>query len=148
VDLKTRAYDEGDYNACRSLWVEVILRHRDIYADQSIGGDDPGHYFDDYLAKESWRGPWVAAVDLQVVGMVGIELDHEDAMIEPIVVSEDFRSRGIGEILATRAIEETRKMGLRSLSEKARCSKCRSVSILRKSGIYRCRIHRLEHEPG
>ena len=59
-EVIVRDYAEGDYGACRSLWNELTEYHRGIYGDPSIGGDDPGAGFDDYLAESRRTGSWVA----------------------------------------------------------------------------------------
>jgi len=48
-EVIVRDYADGDYGACRSLWAELTEYHRSIYGDPTIGGDDPGAGFDDYL---------------------------------------------------------------------------------------------------
>lgn len=67
-----RDYAEADYSACRSLWVELTEYHRSIYGDSSIGGDDPGAGFDDYLAESHRMGSWVAETHGEVVGLTGL----------------------------------------------------------------------------
>ena len=57
-----RKYGPSDYQSCRALWVELTQRHREIYGDPGIGGDDPGGGLDPYLANAGLRGPWVAVV--------------------------------------------------------------------------------------
>ena len=59
-EIVVRDYAESDYGACRSLWAELTEYHRSIYGDPSIGGDDPGAGFDDYLAESRRTGSWVA----------------------------------------------------------------------------------------
>ena len=55
-EVIVRAYAGGDYGAGRSLWAELTEYHRGIYGDPSIGGDDPGAGFDDYLAEPHRAG--------------------------------------------------------------------------------------------
>ena len=59
-EIIVRDYAESDYGACRSLWAELTEYHRVIYGDPSIGDDDPGAGFDDYLASSHRLGSWVA----------------------------------------------------------------------------------------
>jgi hypothetical protein len=62
-DITIRPYGDSDLEPCRTLWAELTRRHREIYGDPSIGGDDPGAYFDDHLdlrapASDTWKqGP-------------------------------------------------------------------------------------------
>jgi hypothetical protein len=67
-----RDYGEGDYGACRSLWAELTEYHRSIYGDPSIGGDDPGAGFDDYLAESQRTGSWVAESHDRIIGLTGL----------------------------------------------------------------------------
>jgi hypothetical protein len=46
MDINIREYRDTDYESCRGLWVELTGRHREIYGDPAIGGDDPGRGFD------------------------------------------------------------------------------------------------------
>ena len=63
MEIEIREYRPTDLSAGRDLWRQLTQRHRDIYDDQSIGGDDPGLQFDDYLATDELAGPWVAVVE-------------------------------------------------------------------------------------
>jgi hypothetical protein len=71
-DVVVRRYADGDYAAGRSLWAELTEYHRGIYGDPSIGGDDPGAGFDDYLAEPGRVGSWVAESGGLVVGLTGL----------------------------------------------------------------------------
>lgn len=102
-------YEPADEAACRALWVELTERHRLIYDSPSIGGSDPAADFDPLLADARLAGIWLAEVDGEVVGMAGLLVDGGEAEVEPIVVSELHRSRGIGASL----LEELRQEALR-----------------------------------
>jgi GNAT superfamily N-acetyltransferase len=105
-DLIIRDYAEGDYRVCRALWTELTEYHRGIYGDPSIGGDDPGAGFDDYLAMSQRIGSWVAELRGGVVGLTGL-LDHgPSAEVEPVVVAAAVREQGIGRLLISRVVEE------------------------------------------
>ena len=54
-----RDYTAADYSACRVLWVELTEHHRRIYEDPSVGGNDPGSAFDDYLTAPERMASWV-----------------------------------------------------------------------------------------
>jgi GNAT superfamily N-acetyltransferase len=111
-----RLCEPCDLAACRDLWAELTQRHRDIYNDPTIGGDDPGVYFDTYLASPGLRGPWVAVVDGAVAGLTGLLPHWGDLTIEPIVVSAGLRSRGIGAALVVHAVEQARAGGARDVT--------------------------------
>ncbi len=111
-----RAYAPGDLEACRALWVELTQRHRDIYEDPALGGDDPGRQFDAYLARDDLVGPWVLEVDGAVVGLTGLLVEGTEAEIEPVVVTAAHRSRGLGTRLLEHARAEAVARGMTHLS--------------------------------
>jgi hypothetical protein len=96
-EVIVRDYTEGDYRACRALWTELTEHHRRIYGNPSIGGDDPGAGFDDYLAMSQRVGSWVAESDGRVVGLTGL-LDRGTSR-----VAEEALARGY-EYLAIRPV--------------------------------------------
>ena len=63
-----RRFEERDSAPCRALWVELTRWHRELYDDQSIGGDDPGSGFDGYLNEVGDSRFWVAERARSVVG--------------------------------------------------------------------------------
>ena len=115
-EVIVRDYAEGDYRACRSLWAELTEYHRSIYGDPSIGGDDPGAGFDDYLATLQWTGSWVAVSHGGVVGLTGLLDWGTSAEVEPVVVAEAARDQGIGRMLISRVVEEARARGYEYLA--------------------------------
>lgn len=110
-EVIVRGYAEGDYGACRSLWAELTEYHRGIYGDPSIGGDDPGAGFDDYLAISQRVGSWVAEWHGRVVGLTGLFDRGRSGEVEPVVVTEAARGQGIGRMLISRVAEEARARG-------------------------------------
>ena len=115
-EVIVRDYAEDDYGACRSLWAELTEYHRSIYGDPSIGGDDPGAGFDDYLATSQWTGSWVAVSHSGVVGLTGLLDWGTSAEVEPVVVAEAARDQGIGRMLIRRVVEEARARGYEYLA--------------------------------
>jgi GNAT superfamily N-acetyltransferase len=111
-----REYAEGDYGTCRSLWAELTEYHRSIYGDQSIGGDDPGAGFDDYLAEPRRKRSWVAESRGTVVGLTGLFDRGTSGEVEPVVVAEAARNQGIGRMLIGRVAEEARASGYQYLT--------------------------------
>ncbi len=111
-----RGYKSSDLEACRNLWAEMTQRHREIYDDSSIGGDDPGLEFDGHLSQVGPALIWVAEADQEVVGFVSLIHKGEEAEIEPIVVRSDVRGGGIGYQLVDHAVDEAGKLGVLCLS--------------------------------
>jgi GNAT superfamily N-acetyltransferase len=120
-DIAVRPYDAVDLAACRALWVELTQAHRELYGDPSIGGDDPGCFFDRHLELVGPGCVWVAVEAGQVVGLVGLVMsgrgtEGREAEIEPVVVAKTHRGRGVGQALLARVIVEARAVGVRYLS--------------------------------
>jgi GNAT superfamily N-acetyltransferase len=112
-----REYDaSSDLEGCRELWRHLTQRHRDIYEDQTIGGDDPGPYFDEhYLPDDKPAKLWVAELDGELVGLCGLLLKDGGAELEPIVVLDGERNAGIGSQLAQTAISEAERLGVSAI---------------------------------
>jgi N-acetylglutamate synthase-like GNAT family acetyltransferase len=113
-----RGYREDDRAACRALWRELTQTHRDLYDDQSIGGEgDPGDYFDEHLERVGPEHVWVAERDGRVLGFTSVILDTERPVgeLEPIVVAPEARGAGIGRFLVERVVAAARELGLRRL---------------------------------
>jgi GNAT superfamily N-acetyltransferase len=115
-EVIVRDYAEVDHRACRSLWTELTKFHGRIYGDPSVGGDDPGAGFDDYLAMPQRVGSWVAEWHGQVIGLTGLLDRGKSAEVEPVVVAEAARGRGIGGRLISRAADEARARGYEYLA--------------------------------
>ena len=111
-----REYRASDLAACRALWAELVDHHREIYSDPGIGGDDPGRHIEPYLSNAHLRGPWVADISGTIVGLAGLIVEEEEAEVEPVVVSSEWRSHGIGNMLLGHVVEEARKCGVRFLN--------------------------------
>ena len=104
--MRIRHYEKGDLDTCRSLWAGMLERHREMYEDPSIGGDDPGREFDAHLKRIGPDLIWLAEVEGEVVGFTSLIVEEEQAEIEPIIVAQTHRGKGIGERLIQRAVEE------------------------------------------
>src|SRR5215469_426240 len=124
-----RDYASADYSACRMLWVELTEHHRQIYEDPSIGGDDPGSAFDDYLAAPERVASWVADLEGSVVGLTGLLDRGTSGEVEPVVVTDRLRSRGVGRLLIGRVVAEAVARGYEYLAIRP---VARNVSAIRR----------------
>jgi GNAT superfamily N-acetyltransferase len=115
-DVVVRDYSEGDYLPGRSLWAELTLYHRSIYGDPSIGGDDPGSGFDAYLDESRRLGSWVAEFHGSVIGLTGLFDRGTSGEVEPVIVAEAARNRGIGRMLISRVVKEASARGYEYLA--------------------------------
>lgn len=131
-----RDYQASDLEVCRSLWRELTQHHRDIYEDQTIGGDDPGRAFDSYMENPRRRGTWLAEVEGQVVGFAGLLIHSaEQGEVEPVIVTLRRRSQAVGSRLVEHVVEEARKAGVRFLSIKPVARNERAISLYVRLGF-------------
>lgn len=134
-DVTIRACEPGDRAACRDLYAELTQRHRDIYDDPSIGGDDPGAGLDDLLARGDLAGLWVAERGGEVLGFAGLLVTGPQGEVEPVVVSASERSRGIGTRLLVRLADEARARGVRYLSIRPVARNAEAVACFHRAGF-------------
>ncbi len=130
-----REYGSADLEACRGLWRDLTQRHRDIYADPSIGGDDPGLQFDTYIENPKLAGPWVAEADSKVVALTGLLVQGQEAEIEPVVVAPDFRSQGLGSRLLEFLTQEAQKRGVTILSIRPVVRNIEAITCFHRAGF-------------
>ena len=113
--LVVRRFEARDAAACRALWAELTNRHRELYDDLSIGGDDPGSGFDEYLDEFGKEGLWVAEEAGSVVGFAGLIVRGRKAEVEPVVVSAPRRGKGVGRALVEAIVEQARATDIHQL---------------------------------
>ena len=135
MSLIIRNYREDDREQCRSLWRELTEWHRQIYQDQTIGGEHPEDYFDKHLAKVGSDRLWVAVDDSRVVGLVGLIVEGNEAEIEPLIVCKAYRGKGVGKQLIEAVISEARKIGVRLLCVKPVARNINTIEFLYKQGF-------------
>jgi GNAT superfamily N-acetyltransferase len=109
--VRIRDYVSADLEECRTLYSQLVEHHREIYADPTIGGDDPGARFDDYLALAARVATWVAIDNTEIVGLTGLLWEGDEATIEPVIVDRNNRARGVGRRLIETAVEDARRRG-------------------------------------
>lgn len=112
VRVTIRLYQKKDLDQCRKLWRELTDWHRQIYDDPNIGGKQPELYFDKHLARAGADHIWVAVCDSKIVGLTGLLFQDDEADVEPVIVSESYRGRGIGEKLVQKVVAEAKKSGV------------------------------------
>ena len=133
--MSVRNYEASDLDRCRSLWAEMTQRHREIYDDPSIGGEDPGLEFDKHLSSVGPERVWVATSGEEVVGLMSLIQDGQQAEVEPIVVSSQHRGRGIGQELLNHAIEQAKALGVLCLSVKPVARNEEAISFFHDTGF-------------
>lgn len=90
--------------------------HRHIYNDPNIGGTSPKDYFDKHLANVGADNLWVATYKSLVVELVGIIIKENEADVEPLIVKQHHRHRGVGTQLLKTVIAEVQKLAIRFLN--------------------------------
>ncbi len=135
IIVTIRPYASADLEPCRALWVDLTQRHRDIYADPSIGGDAPGLYFDRHLARVGADRIWVAEGEGKVLGLVGLMLEDQEAEVEPIVVAPGYRDRGIGRALLDRVVLEAEKLKVRFLNVRPVARNTEAIAFFHSAGF-------------
>jgi N-acetylglutamate synthase-like GNAT family acetyltransferase len=135
MDITIRPYQEPDLPICRSLWADLTEWHRILYEDTTIGGDDPGSYFDRYIQLPNLAQVWVAETEGQVIGMTGLLINGEEAEIEPVIVTANRRAGGVGRLLGATAVDEARKRGVRFLSVKPVARNVEAIHFFVQNGF-------------
>ena len=131
-----RQYQPPDLNDCRKLWAELTEKHRAIYDDPTIGGDNPGLFFDQHLKRVGPDKLWVAECQGKVVGLTGLIYDGEEAEIEPLIVTADFRNKGIGRALLNHAVEQAKKLEVRYLNIRPVARNEEAIAFFYQSGFH------------
>ena len=135
MNIIIREYQDSDLEICKLLWRELTQHHRDIYSDQSIGGDDPGSYFERYLEKTNLIGPWIVEENSTILGMAGLLMHEGEAEIEPIIIRSEFRSHGVGTLLIERLKTEARTRGVEFLSIRPVARNMEAIKCFHRAGF-------------
>jgi GNAT superfamily N-acetyltransferase len=142
--IPIRGYRPSDHSACRRLWAELTAEHRARYPGTQFGptGEavdvdpaDPGAGFEEYLTRLDLSGMWVAHHSEDgVVGFVGLILRGRAGAVEPVIVTEHRRGRGIGRALLEHVADQARRRGLRELSISPALRNAEAIHCLHRSG--------------
>jgi GNAT superfamily N-acetyltransferase len=133
--MMIRGYESADLERCRALWAEMVERHREIYEDLSIGGENPGLEFDSHLSKVGPERIWVAESGEAVVGFVSLIVDGEQAEVEPMVVTSEHRGGGIGRELLNHVAEAAKRLGVLCLYVKPVARNEKAISFFYDAGF-------------
>ena len=130
-----RGYEPRDLERCRELWRALTERHRDLYGDPTLGGDDPGVELDAHLRHPRLHRLWVAEHTDRVLGLCGLLVDGEESELEPIVVDPAHRHLGVGALLAQHAIAESRRLGVRSVNVRPVARNLEAIRFFHREGF-------------
>lgn len=135
MNITIREYQNEDLESCKLLWEELTQRHRDIYADPSIGGDDASAAFEIYLKKTNLAGLWVVEQNNLILGMAGLLIDNENAEIEPIIIRSESRSKGIGTLLIKKLKVKAKEHNVTYLSIKPVARNIEAIKCFYRAGF-------------
>jgi ribosomal protein S18 acetylase RimI-like enzyme len=135
AEITVRPYEPRDRDACTELWAQLTQWHRELYDDDSIGGDDLTVWFDRYLVEQEPEHVWVAELEGRVVGFVGALRRGKRWELEPIVVERADRGQGIGEALVATLIEAAKAEGLRGVEVRPAARNVRALQFFHGLGF-------------
>lgn len=135
TETVVRPYGPSDLRVCRGLWAALTEAHRDLYDDPTIGGEDPGLAFDGHLARVGAERVWVAEVAGSVVGFAGLIVEDDEAEVEPVVVSREYRREGVGGLLVARVVAEARTLGVRYLNVRPVARNADAIRFFHQAGF-------------
>lgn len=134
--VTVRPYRPVDHAAGRQLWGELTERHRELYADPAHGGADPTAAFEEYLTRLDLSGVWVADHPPDgVIGLVGLVVDGRRGAVEPIVVADRHRGRGVATTMLGFLAGEARRRGLTSLTVSPETRNVEAIGCLHAAGF-------------
>jgi ribosomal protein S18 acetylase RimI-like enzyme len=134
-EIQIRGYQGKDLEGCREIWEELTAWHREIYDDPTIGGLNPGLYFDIHLEKAGPDHLLVALDGGTVVGLTGYLLVEGDAEVEPLVVRKTHRGRGIGTMLLDALVRRLESTGVKYLSVRPVIRNVKAIEFFRTHGF-------------
>jgi GNAT superfamily N-acetyltransferase len=112
--VAVRSYRPSDHNAGRRLWSELTNQQHQMYGDAV---DDAGAGFEEYLTRLDLSGLWVADhADDGVIGLVGLIMRGRGGEVEPVVVTNSHRHKGVGRKLLRHVAAEAKKRNMVSLT--------------------------------
>jgi GNAT superfamily N-acetyltransferase len=146
-----RPYRPSDHNACRRLWGELARHQASLFGAGSDVDAQQGHDasagFEEYLTQLNLSGMWVAEhVELGVAGFVGMMLDGRNGEVEPVVVTQALRGRGIGRALVAKVAEEARRRGLARLTISPSIRDAAALHSLHAAGFDRLDTVKLSYD--
>jgi GNAT superfamily N-acetyltransferase len=135
VRVRIREYQTTDVDACRRLYAQLVQHHREIYGDATIGGEEPGAGFDEYLATPERVMTWVATEGEAIVGLTGLFWENGESTIEPVVVDRQHRRSGVGRALVETAIAESRRRGASDVNIKPVARNASAIQAFHELGF-------------
>lgn len=93
-------------------------------------------FFDEHLRRAGAKRIWVAERRDEVVGLVGLLVEREDAEIEPLVVTRSTRGHGVGRALVKQAVAAAKGVrGVKFVSVRPVARNKEAIEFFRKQGL-------------
>jgi GNAT superfamily N-acetyltransferase len=128
-------YRSGDVEGCRTLYAQLVEHHRRIYDDPTIGRDDPGAGFDEYMVLPERVMTWVAVEGNAIVGLAGLLWEGGESTIEPVIVDRACRRRGVATRLLAAAVDEPRRRGASDVNIKPVARNASAIAAFHELGF-------------
>jgi GNAT superfamily N-acetyltransferase len=135
MEVHIRSWLPADLEECRNMWALLTQTHRELYNDQTIGGDDPGRQFDSYLEDTGAENVFLLVGEYGIIGMSGIQISEEEAVLEPLFIKPEYRGMGYSRHLVDFVISKARNAGVKFLSAKPVSRNSRAISVFRSQGF-------------
>ncbi len=130
---------ESDLQGCALLLRELTEWHREMYQNPPIKWGPIQTDYDRDLDTVDPSLLWVAVQSSRVIGMVGLLLKGsrwgDEAEVEPIMVTREFRGKRIGERLLETAVTEARARGARLVAIKHLARNIKAIQFSYKHGF-------------
>ncbi len=127
---------ESDLRGCALLMRELTDWHAELHQRPPKSW---GPLESDYDRDLDTLDPslfWVAVHGSRVIGLVGLIIKNPiEAEVEPIIVTSEFRGKGIGERLLEKAITEARTRGARVVAVKPVARNTNTIQFFYKHGF-------------
>ena len=131
-----RPWVEADRVAIRARWVQLVEHHRELYANEGIGDDDPGAELDEHLEHARFGALWVAeAEDGGPVGLSGTRVEGTEVEGEPIIVARGWRGSGVGSDLLAAARDWAIERGARMFKARPVARNVRTLDFFHGHGM-------------
>ncbi len=118
---------------------ELTEWHREMYENPPIRWGPVETDYDRDLDTVDPSLLWVAIRSSRIIGMVGLLLKEgrwgNEAEVEPIVLTREFRGKRIGERLLEKAIAEARARGARLVAVKHLARNIKTIQFSYKHGF-------------
>lgn len=133
--VRVRTYRRTDASACERLFEELFETHRRLYADPTIGQGGSRRELRRHLKAAGPRSTFVASVEGQVVGFLGLRSHGGYGEVEPLVVTARMRGKGVAGLLLARAAKEGRRRHWRYLAIRPVARNVRAIRAFHASGF-------------